>query len=275
MKLNEEHPFSKGTIDRIGEGIRGRRELNEDEYLQVMTWFDSLNEAVITIALEEVKKFSQNENYPGEVYRIKPPIESSHRVKTDDTIADKLKRQGTKLSRVQDLAGCRLDIDCSLDCLSKISDVLKSRFDLEGAEVRNKNYLNDSQFGYRAIHLHLTTPAGRVELQLRTKAQAAWANLNEVIGDEFSRTHRYDKLPDDAPKNYRKLVEDAQIIAGYIQSIEEKKVAILRQIDNGTDGQGVNSDLHKLVRSDIDKLDEELVKLVKLMATQIKEKEWQ
>lgn len=59
MKLNEEHPFSKGTINRIGEGIRGRRELNEDDYLQVMAWFDKLNETVITIALEEVEELSK------------------------------------------------------------------------------------------------------------------------------------------------------------------------------------------------------------------------
>jgi len=101
VKLNEEHPFSKGTINRIGEGIRGRRELNEDDYLQVMAWFDKLNETVITIALEEVEEFSQSEDFHGETYRIKPPIESSHRVKTDDTIADKLDGLGQNPTRAR------------------------------------------------------------------------------------------------------------------------------------------------------------------------------
>lgn len=269
MKLNEEHPFSKGTINRIGEGIRGRRELNEDDYLQVMAWFDKLNETVITIALEEVEEFSQSEDFHGETYRIKPPIESSHRVKTDDTIADKLDRLSTKLSRVQDLAGCRLDLDCSLDCLSEISDVLQVRFETEGAAVKERNYLKDSQYGCRAIHLHLTAPAGRVELQLRTKTQAAWANLNEVIGDKFGRVHRYGELPDGAPEIYKMLVDKAQDIAEAIQELEEKKAKLFRQIDSDIRKKGVDCGPYQDVRLDIDKLDDKLVVQLKQLADSI------
>lgn len=275
MKLNEEHPFSKGTINRIGEGIRGRRELNEDDYLQVMAWFDKLNETVITIALEEVETFSQSEDFHGETYRIKPPIESSHRVKTDDTIADKLDRLSTKLSRVQDLAGCRLDLDCSLDCLSEISAVLQARFETEGAEVKEMDYLKDSQYGYRAIHLRLTFPAGRVELQLRTKAQAAWANLNEVIGDKFGRDHRYRKLPDSAPKIYKKIVDQAKNIAEIIQEIEEKKAEILCQMDSDMSKKEVDSRLYQDVMFSIDELDNQLVNQLNRLAEKLKAKEWQ
>lgn len=274
MKLTEKHPFSNGVINRVGEGIRGRKELNLEDYLMVMAWFDNLNEVVMKIATEEVEQFIYGQEGQSEVLRIKLPVEKSHRVKTDDTIAEKLDRLSTKLSRVQDLAGCRLDIDCSLDCLLLISNRLVKRFETEGAEVKVRNYLVDTQFGYRAIHLHLIAPAGRVEVQLRTKAQAAWANLNEVIGDEFGRFHRYGDLPDDAPEIYDELVQTAQMISVSIRSIEEQKLAILRKMDRGRKKKLVNWLLRRYVRFEIDRLDNKLVALLEQMTKQVKAKEW-
>src|SRR5699024_2188125 len=66
---------------------------------------------------------------------------------------------------------------------------------LETAKVNVKidDILESPHNGYRAVHLRITSSeAGRVEVQLRTLLQTAWANAYEKAGDIAGRSIRYD-----------------------------------------------------------------------------------
>lgn len=50
--------------------------------------------------------------------------------------------------------------------------------------------------GYRAVHVWLRLPAGRVEIQIRTILQSLWANFYELLADAYGRGIRYDERPE-------------------------------------------------------------------------------
>lgn len=273
MNLNEKHPFTKGTVNRIGESLKEGELPNVDDYEMVMDWFDELCNQVLQLAVVEVEQYAQIPGTPLP-FQIRMPVEPSARVKTDDTIADKLIRLKTELSRVQDLAGCRIDMDCGLDALNEASRRLAQYFEKLGAKVATKNYLKEPQQGYRAIHLHLTFPAGRVELQLRTLAQARWANLNEVIGDKFGRQHRYGELTNESNPLYLELVGHAQEVSKSIQSIEEKKTRVLRKAEKSQGTKLARWLRKKVIAQKLREIDRELVVLLEGMAHNVQTLEW-
>jgi ppGpp synthetase/RelA/SpoT-type nucleotidyltranferase len=58
----------------------------------------------------------------------------------------------------------------------------------------------DPHAGYRAVHVWLRMPAGRVEIQIRTTLQSLWANTYEGLGDALGRGIRYgDPIEGDQP----------------------------------------------------------------------------
>jgi ppGpp synthetase/RelA/SpoT-type nucleotidyltranferase len=88
----------------------------------------------------------------------------------------------------------------------KIVTRIENRF---GTSVRRSiDYLSESQFGYRAIHLELEYERVLVEIQVRTPLQHAWAESMERLGDIAGRDVRY-------VHNYQfeHLLPPAQVIA--------------------------------------------------------------
>jgi hypothetical protein len=113
------------------------------------------------------------------------------RLKRFPSIHDKLMRSPTRLSQMQDIAGCRA-IVCSLAALEAIK---QSFFD--GRLGHQLDHIDDyiaspRDSGYRGVHLiYRYAPKGvatspykgmKVELQLRTQAQHAWATAVETVG---------------------------------------------------------------------------------------------
>ncbi|MGV9797747.1 hypothetical protein ACWDTP_06775 [Mycobacterium sp. NPDC003449] len=112
------------------------------------------------------------------------------RAKTIDTLRDKLIRQPhLHLNQVQDLAGVRVDLDCNLDQQTAFAEEIREFFGTERTDVRDIRLTPHS--GYRAVHVWLRLPAGRVEIQIRTRGQSAWANTYERLGDYAGRHIRY------------------------------------------------------------------------------------
>lgn len=100
----------------------------------------------------------------------------SQRLKRLPTIINKLKRfPKMKLSRMQDISGIR--IVCK--DMAVLSAVAKS---LDGIFEKRNDYLNEPiESGYRSIHFtKLLRSKVRVELQLRTELQHAWATAVEI-----------------------------------------------------------------------------------------------
>lgn len=112
----------------------------------------------------------------------------SARPKTIDTLVEKLQRENLKLNQVQDLAGVRIDLDCSLATQTRLAYEIAEHFIGESSV---KDLRATPHSGYRAVHVWLRPPAGRVEVQIRTRTQSVWANTYERVGDLAGRGIRY------------------------------------------------------------------------------------
>lgn len=148
----------------------------------------------------------------------------AQRLKRRPTIIDKLKREpNMQLSTMHDIAGCRV-------IFNNLSDLHAYREIMNNKPVKhihiNKgtehfDYLkHPKKSGYRGIHEIFKTRTGRtdakawdglmIEVQLRTKAQHAWATAVETI-DLLSGERA--KFGEAAPKLSRFFVLASEIIA--------------------------------------------------------------
>ncbi|WP_073695581.1 hypothetical protein [Mycobacterium sp. ST-F2] len=113
------------------------------------------------------------------------------RSKTVDTLIQKLERSPSKLDRVQDLAGVRIDADMTLTQQTLLAREIADHFGPDRATTKDIREAPHS--GYRAVHIWLILPAGRVEVQIRTLYQSEWANTYEGIADLVGRGIRYNQ----------------------------------------------------------------------------------
>lgn len=98
----------------------------------------------------------------------------------------------------------------------------------EDVEVLIRDYREDAQHGYRAVHTIIRSPAGIVEVQLRTLLQARWANAYEMLADVMGRKIRYQEieLSEDEPlgvvySNLQRISTDIAEIEKAIESRSE------------------------------------------------------
>lgn len=118
------------------------------------------------------------------------PVHVTHRVKTVETLIDKLRR-GTALSRMQDLVGIRVVGDFGLGGQDELMGRLIHRF--PGARVDDRRVR--PSHGYRAVHVVPKIDGFSVEIQVRTSLQHAWANATEQLADQWGRAIRYGGNP--------------------------------------------------------------------------------
>ncbi len=109
------------------------------------------------------------------------------RLKRMQSIRKKLQRSSVTLFQMQDIAGCRA-ITGSLEAARSLADHFRSS---GGYHVRRENdYIAEPKAdGYRSHHLMLDFDVDasllqplRVELQVRTRLQHAWATAVEAVG---------------------------------------------------------------------------------------------
>jgi ppGpp synthetase/RelA/SpoT-type nucleotidyltranferase len=119
-----------------------------------------------------------------------------HRAGEDGThIAEKLIRDhATPLQNVQDFAGVRFEANMTLTEQTVVAEAITDMFE------HDRNCIHDLRVtphsGYRAVHVWLRLPAGRVEIQVRTHLQGEWANAYERHADVLGRGIRYGELPE-------------------------------------------------------------------------------
>lgn len=181
--------FSKNQIKKAAKDIR-----------------KAISGAERKLAIEKIQNFREFHLYPlmlmkNHLARTSKKVNKSiivaRRLKRLPTIIDKLERDsldgGTQnsieLTRMQDIAGCRAIVNNSKELFSLRQRLVESRS--VHKIIRENNYLIPKSSGYGGIHLiyscyesqkaeHIWKKT-KVEVQLRTKLQHAWATSLEII----------------------------------------------------------------------------------------------
>lgn len=122
-----------------------------------------------------------------------PHIESTARLKTSETISDKLARIHVRLTQMEDIAGVRIVKD--MDRSEQDAIVLQLQAAFPDSRVIDRRLL--PTHGYRAVHLVVRLEGKLVEVQVRTQYQDIWAQVVEKLGDLWGRQIRYGEPPQD------------------------------------------------------------------------------
>lgn len=196
MGNNSKNTFpggSKSRVNRAGENIRNSAPTPDD--LRVVEEWRAAHRAVLNTFQAILRNRTKNKN-----------ITVAQRHKRKTTIFDKLLRlPSMQLSRMDDVAGCRLIFEDNVSLTSFREKFLKSRFHHERKNELDKyDYIKEPKStGYRGIHdvyaYDVNSESGShlkgllIEIQYRTVTQHAWATAVEVIGFITSSQPKFQK----------------------------------------------------------------------------------
>jgi len=180
--------ISKTRVNRAGELVRNAIAGESD------VPYEEVNAALIAIIefrsfhAGPLQRVAVNLRYDVEKHTLARPLVVGQRLKRLPTIIDKLRREpGMNLARMHDIGGCRAVVT-SEDEVRAIAAHLQRRWGGSGASspariVREYGYIARPKpdSGYRAVHLVVEKEGRLIEVQLRTKAQHAWAELIESV----------------------------------------------------------------------------------------------
>jgi ppGpp synthetase/RelA/SpoT-type nucleotidyltranferase len=169
--------LTKAQIDRLGELLREGNTTREtlDALEQYRTLFRPADEGAALLI-------------SGLGFRR---LEISRRAgKSTPSIIAKLRRESTRLSQIQDIAGCRVIVEY----LSQ-QDEFSRRLFRKAPNARIRDRRANPSYGYRAVHIILSVAGLPYEVQVRTYAQDLWAQLVEKLSDSAYPELKYGKGP--------------------------------------------------------------------------------
>jgi hypothetical protein len=114
------------------------------------------------------------------------------RLKSTDTIIEKLRRERHTLRQIHDLAGTRVVKRMSLSTQDELVRSISNA--CPGAQEPIDRRVTPNH-GYRAVHVICRVDGRSVEIQVRTLYQDTWAQLMEKMGDWYGRQIRYGEAP--------------------------------------------------------------------------------
>ena len=181
----------------------------------------------ITARLDVIRKYKKINNDRDPIEYIKS------RIKSEDSMKEKLKRKGLEvnlenaLTKIHDAAGIRI-ICTFVDDVYDIAKMIKEYDDIE--IVKEKDYIkNPKENGYRSYHLIIKIPlkiSGEIhkvylEIQIRTIAMDFWSSLEHQM--------KYKKNI----KNQQIIVEELKKCAEQIATTDINMLAIRNMINRG------------------------------------------
>lgn len=215
----EDHPplkdlappaWSKSQLRRLGDSIRDGETApgNCPSYVEVITWYDDLA-VTVQDAIRGLDWASLLVGRPAPVF--------SSRAKTIDTLRDKLRRdRATPLGNVQDVAGVRFECEMTLEEQDIVARAIADAFAQPDRAIHDIR--RSPHAGYRAVHVWLHLRHARVEVQVRTHLQGAWANVYEALADRYGRAIRYGDDLTGVP-------EVGRVLAEALRSISRRDIA--------------------------------------------------
>lgn len=165
--------FSKSKIDRIGDRLR-EEEISVDALRDLEAYRSQFSQAYAEV--EHIVRDTLGHAITG-----RPS-------KSTVAIIEKLRRQKTRLSQIQDIAGCRTIVNNLIeqDSLTNALSVM-----LGDAIIDDKR--SNPTNNYRAVHIIAKRHGKIIEVQIRTKAQHFWAELSEKLADTYGQDLKYGK----------------------------------------------------------------------------------
>ncbi|MCX4386942.1 hypothetical protein OG777_08375 [Micromonospora peucetia] len=206
-------PLSKGQINRLGQRL-GAQDAPSDEDLATLRNLIRYYQGI----LDEVKLELDSLGFG----------EATSRVKTQNTLIDKLRREERmELARVQDFAGARLILNGDRSHQDEAVKKIVEHFSDRTKPPRTVDRRSTPSHGYRAVHVVVYPADIQVEIQVRTDLQNSWAQVMERLGDHWGRAIRYGGTPED-PKKF---------VQGVMPPITRAKfVRHLLELSNRMDG---------------------------------------
>lgn len=180
--------LTKSQINRLGERLRKGGYTEQD--IRLLDAFrlsiGGAFKAVIAIVRDNLK------------------LEPTERAaKSTSSIVEKLRREKSRLSAIQDVAGCRL-VAADLAEQDRIVAALCEHFPQAKVIDRRKT----PSHGYRAVHVVVRSDGWPIEIQVRTQLQHMWAEFSEKLSDVIDPALKYGGADCDA-KSALNSVSDA------------------------------------------------------------------
>ena len=132
--------------------------------------------------------------------------------KTIGSIVAKVAREKTRLSTMQDIAGCRVEVPNRVEQDRIVGEIVKLF-----PESRIDDLRQTPSHGYRAVHVIVTVDARPVEIQVRTTLQNTWAQVTERFADRFEAAVKYGG----GPESVRKILQESSDLLDQFEKLEK------------------------------------------------------
>lgn len=225
--------WSKRQIDRAGEVLRAAQvagTVAAEEITRSRAIVLDVRAAHVAPLREVARELADSLDRLGIDKRV------NQRLKRMFTIENKLLRHPTlKMSRMQDVAGCRVIVS-SLSELQEITREVLAH-DRSWRIVKVVDYAQAPRStGYRSTHVVVEVGGRNVEIQLRTERMHRWAMAFEWMVARAGLTDRGDLDPDQT--RWFTLMSEALALEDSGTEIPNLLKQSLLRVDDGDDGEG-------------------------------------
>ncbi|MGW2618673.1 hypothetical protein [Streptomyces sp. NPDC001500] len=218
-------PMSNSAVQRLGKRLELPEAVSEEDLTLLEDLLVDYSE-LLTAARGVVDELCDI---------VEWPLGVTHRLKTTDTLIQKLQRakargSSTNLARIQDIAGIRVSGRLTLTEQDQLRDMVVERFEAQGHKCSVKDRREDPMVGYRAVHVIVSVGGRFVEIQIRTVGQDLWANVFERIADIFGRGIRYGEPPESGGQAVTDVISGME---GLSTSLYEMETEVAASIVSG------------------------------------------